>query len=89
MYLNTIERLFEGIIESNDELDKLLEDPAGAFSQKPHYERELRNRLGRSYDNYLLVMTDMLEALKQSRMELGVDEQGKVRFVASSRLGMH
>lgn len=78
LYLNTVERLFEGIIESNDELDELLEDPAGAFSQKPHYEEELRNRLGRSYDNYLLVMTDMLEALKRLRMELGIDEQGKV-----------
>ena len=78
VYLNTIERLFEGIIESNEELDELLEDPAGAFSQKPQYEEELKDRLGRSYDNYLLVMTDMLEALRKLRMELGIDEQGKV-----------
>jgi len=78
VYLNTIERLFEGIIQTNEELEELIEDPAKAFSQKPQYEESLRNRLGRSYDNYLLIMKDLLEVLIKVRKELGLDEQGKV-----------
>lgn len=81
VYLNTIEGLFEGIIQSNEaneELEELMENPAIALSDKPQYEESLRNRLGRSYDNYLLIMKDMLEALRKLRKELGIDEQGKV-----------
>ncbi len=79
MYLNTIERLFEGIIQSYDELKELMEDPTGTSLHKPQYEEGLRNRLGRSCDNYLLIMKDMMEALRKLRKDFGVDEQGEVR----------
>ena len=51
VYLNTIERLFEGIIESNDEFERLMSDPGLAISSNPKYEKRLTSRLGRSYDN--------------------------------------
>lgn len=79
VYLNTIDRLFEGIIESNEELEAFMKDPGAAFSHKPQYEDRLRTRLGRSYDNYNKIMADMLDALKAARKELGIDENGKVR----------
>ena len=80
-YLNTIERLFEGIIQSHDELDALMKDPGPAFSHKPQYEERLRTRLGRSYDNYTKIMANMLDTLKVAREELGIDENGKVCLV--------
>ena len=79
VYLNTIERLFEGIIQSNDEIEAFMNDPAGAFSRNPQYEERLCARLGRSYGNYSRIMADMLDALKTARRELGIDENGKVR----------
>ena len=81
VYLNTIERLFEGIIQSNDELEGLMDDPGLAFSCNPQYEERLRTRLGRSYGNYSKIMADMLEALRAARNELGIDENGKVCLV--------
>ena len=78
--LNTIESLFEGIIQSNDELDAFMKDPGGAFSQNIGYEQRLHTRLGRSYGNYTRIMADMLEALETARKELGIGEDGKVRF---------
>lgn len=78
VYLNTIERLFEGIIESNEELEGFMKDPGPAFSHKPQYEERLRTRLGRSYENYNKIMADMLDALRAARKELGIDENGKV-----------
>lgn len=81
VYLNTIERLFEGIIQSNDELEDLMNNPGLAFSRNPQYEERLRTRLGRSYGNYSRIMSDMVEALTAARNELGIDENGKVRLV--------
>lgn len=81
VYLNTIERLFEGIIQSNDELEAFMSDPGLAFSRNPQYEERLAARLGRSYGNYSRIMADMLDALRAARKELGIDEDGKVRLV--------
>ena len=78
VYLNTIERLLEGIIQSNDELEAFMEDPGAALSHKRQYEERLRTRLGRSYGNYNRIMGDMLDALRAARKELGIDEDGKV-----------
>lgn len=81
VYLNTIEILFDDIIQSNDELDAMMKDPVAAFSHKPQYEEKLRIRLDRSYGNYNKIMVDMLDALTAVQKELGIDENGKVRFV--------
>lgn len=81
VYLNTIERLLEGIIQSNDELEAFMSDPGLAFSRNPQYEERLAARLGRSYGNYSRIMADMLDALRAARKELGIDEDGKVRLV--------
>ena len=80
VYLNTIERLFEGIIQSNDELEAFMIDPAAAFAHNPQYEERLITRLGRSYGNFSRIMADMLEALKTAGKELGIDENGRVRL---------
>ena len=82
VFLNTTERLFEGIIQSNDEFEALVKDPGQAFSSNQQYEERLRMRLGRSYDNYNRIMGDIFDALKAAGKELGVDENGKVRLTA-------
>ena len=78
VFLNTLERLSEDIVESDGDLETLLQNPYGALSHGP-YEEALVTRLGRSYDSFLLIMANMLEALRTLQMELGVDEKGKVR----------
>ena len=80
VYLNTIERLFEGIIQSSDDFEEFMENPGAAFALNPQYEEKLRSRLGRSYGNYKKIIADMLEALKGARKELGIDEKGTVRL---------
>ena len=75
-YVNTIEILLEGIIESHDEIAAFMKDPGAAFPQ--HGDR-LSARLGRAYGNYSRIMADMLYNLNAIRQELGIDENGKVR----------
>lgn len=79
VFLNTIERLFEGIVQSNDEFEALMKDPE---RYKPEYEEALRTRLGRSYDNFRSIMGDLLENLTLARGEMGISDDGKVRSVS-------
>ena len=81
IYLNTMDIIFDGIIQSNDEFETFMEDPGQAVSCNPQYEKQLYMRLGRSYDNYNKIMVDMLDALRAARKELGIDANGNVRFV--------
>ena len=76
VYMNTIELLFDGIIQSNHEIDETMKRPGGLWIP---YEEKLRVRLGRSYQTYLRIMKDMLEALEATRKELGLDDDGKAR----------
>ena len=80
IFLNTISKLFDGIIESNDALEVLLENPQRALSHGQQYEDALERRLGRSYDNFIFIVEEMLETLRKVREELGIDETGKVRL---------
>ena len=80
IYLNTISRLFEDIIESDDALEALLENPQQALSYDQQYDDALKRRLGRSYDNFVSIAEEMLEALRIIQEELGIDKNGKVRL---------
>ena len=80
VFLNTTERLFEGIIQSNDELEAFMKDAGQASFRNQRYEERLRMRLGDSYDNYNRIVMDILNALKATGKELGIDENGKVRL---------
>ena len=64
IFLNTISNLFDGIVESNDTLEDLLENPQRALSHGQRYGDVLRRRLGRSYDNEIVIVEDILETLK-------------------------
>ena len=77
-YLDTLEELFMDIVGSDKELLILMNEPGGPAWKKPEYEQSLRRRLDRSYDSYLQIMFKMQNALSEMRMELGIDESGKV-----------
>ena len=75
-YLNTTEKLLDGIVDSDDDLPTMLSDPASAPWQK--YSHLLRNRLHHSYDVYFATTHAMLQNLEILKTELGIDAFGKV-----------
>ena len=77
-YLDTLEELFDGIVQSNDELAALVNDPVGPSWKKAGYEKQLRMRLGQSYDHYLDTLADIVATLEDMRDKLGVQAPGKV-----------
>lgn len=62
-YLDTLEELLMGIVDSDTELKALLDEPGGLAWRTPEYERNLRRRLDRSYDIYLQILYRLRDAL--------------------------
>ena len=77
-YLDTLDELLIDIIESEDDVTTLLEDPAGSAWRDPQYDQQLRRRLGRSYDVYLRNLKSMVEAMNTLCDKLGISLTGKV-----------
>lgn len=84
--LNTIERLLDGIMQSSEEMEALIEGRPDFLCQMGQYEEALKHRLGRSHQNYLEIMSHMLKALERARKEVGIDEHGKVHTLSSHAL---
>lgn len=77
-YQDTLEELLTGIVQSEDEIKDLIEQPRGALWKKPEYEEKLRQRLGRSYAVYLKMSSKMTDALFSMCAKLEIDCSGKV-----------
>ena len=75
IYQNTIALLLDGIVDSNDELDKAKAEPSRALVQ---HQKRLQSRLGDSYHTYERIEESILKALTGLREELGADEEGNV-----------
>lgn len=92
-YQNTLELLFDGIVESEEELAALLKDPAGSLWQGTEYEEGLRSRLDHSYGHFLDVLKNMIETLDAMKARLGIDPSGNVsapsKSIRNGKLRMH
>ena len=77
-YQDTLEGLLTGIVQSEDEIKDLIEQPRGAMWKKPEYEEKLRQRLGRSHAVYLKMSDKMMKALISMCEKLEIDSSGKV-----------
>lgn len=71
-YLNMLESLFDGIVESEEELAALVEDPAGPLWKKAKYDKALSARLDHSYEHFLDSLKAMMETLDAMTAKLGI-----------------
>ena len=77
-FLDTLDELLGDIVQSDVELELLLDEPGGEKWKKPEYEERLRERLDRSYSSYLKTVQILIHALRGMCRKLGVDNAGKV-----------
>ena len=83
-YQDTLEELLTGIVQSEDEIKDLMEDPKGAIWKRLEYEEKLRQRLGRSHAVYMKMADKMVNALRLMCEKLGIDSSGKVSTQSDS-----
>lgn len=77
-YLDTLDELLIGITTSEDDLAQLISAPKAFAKARPEYDQQLRHRLGRSYDEYVRSVTNMVKTLGVLREKLGIENSGKV-----------
>ena len=77
-YINTLELLFDGIVESEEDLAILINDPAGVSWQGSRHMKALRSRLDWAYDHFLDILNTMMDTLEELAAKLDMDEGGNV-----------
>ena len=77
-YLDTLEGLLDGIVESDKDLAEMMAKPGALGWQSENYDKRLRQRLGRSYDVYLRTVREMYENLDSLCGQLGLSSTGEV-----------
>jgi hypothetical protein len=80
LFEGNIERFLLPLVVDDDELKTLMADPAGAGWEDQELETRLKERLPKSYDVFLDIMSDINELVDQLKKELGVHN---TRFEAS------
>ena len=82
-YLGTIEGLLIDIVDSEDDMARLMLHPRGVDWQSSVYAERLRQRLDRSYEVYVRIIKTMVQNLSAMCRKLGVTTSGDVSRLSS------
>lgn len=70
-FLNTLELLFDGVVDREDEVRDLITNPKGQLWAESTIEAKLRKRLAHSYEVYIQTMWKLYSLLQQINETLG------------------
>ena len=73
-FYNNLEKLLTPFIESDREMNNLLNDPTGRGWCEPLLEERLRERLANSYDNYIRIIQRMMKIIDELKTLLGIGD---------------
>lgn len=79
-FLNTLELLFDGIIETDEELASLVNDALGVSWRREKFQKSLMIRLDHNYEDFLETLQTMHDSLEQTAVKLKLGESGNVIF---------
>ena len=90
LFEGNIERFLLPLVVDDDELKKLMKNPAGTAWEDPELEKKLQERLPKAYDTFLGVMIDINKLMESFKKALGVDNPKFQATVTKVReLNMH
>ncbi|KGO38235.1 hypothetical protein PEX1_033820 [Penicillium expansum] len=72
--LNTLERALEGVIDDEDEITQLINNPQGKEWANAALQSRLRRKLDRNYDAFLQNMTSLSDLLEYLSQKLHISE---------------
>lgn len=72
--LDTLEQVLKGVVKDNDKVSKLLLDPRGQGWKDLSLQERLRNKLGRSYDPFVGIMTELSGLLNRLSERMSIHE---------------
>ncbi|EXJ58705.1 hypothetical protein A1O7_06134 [Cladophialophora yegresii CBS 114405] len=57
--LNTLEQSLEGLVDYDDDISELINNPRGPLWRDPSFQKSLAQKLGRNYGAFLRTMTEL------------------------------
>ena len=73
LFYNNLEKLLNPFIESDREMNDLLNDPTGASWREPQLEERLKGRLSNSYNTCMRIIQKMIKIVEELKKLLGID----------------
>ena len=83
IFLNTLERALDGVVEYQDDIDELINDPSGNAWKKPELVKRMEKKLDRNYFPFkktVMELATLLQDLKK-RLQFENISSSEVRCV--------
>ncbi|CAI7607977.1 unnamed protein product [Penicillium glandicola] len=78
IFVNTLERALDGVVEYEDGLDELRNNPLGNFLKRQDLRGSLHQKLGRDFQPFSEKMIEMATLLEELSRKLGLDKNASV-----------
>lgn len=75
LFLNTLERILDGVVEYEDDIDELINNPSGGCWQRVELQKKLENKLGRSYAPFMAEMNQLSGLLQDLKAKLNFEDR--------------
>ncbi|KAJ6022018.1 hypothetical protein N7540_007522 [Penicillium herquei] len=79
IFVNTLERTLDGVIEYEDGLDELRNNPLGNMWRKENLRASLHEKLGRDFEPFKQTMTELANLLEELSRKLGLDKNASMK----------
>ncbi|KAJ9607842.1 hypothetical protein H2200_007921 [Cladophialophora chaetospira] len=71
--LNTLEQTLDGLLEHDDDISELIQNPRGPMWKDPAFQKKLAKTLDRNYIAFIRTMADLSMLLETLSRDLGLD----------------
>ncbi|CAI7633069.1 unnamed protein product [Penicillium viridicatum] len=78
IFVNTLERALDGVVEYEDGLDELRNNPLGNLWKRQSLQTSLHEKLGRDFYPFNQMMTEIATLLEELSRKLGLDKNVSV-----------
>jgi hypothetical protein len=79
IFVNTLERALDGVVEYEDGLDELRNNPLGNLWKRQNLRTSLHEKLGRDFHPFNQTMTELATLLEELSRKLGLDRNASVK----------
>ena len=83
IFVNTLERALDGVVEYEDGLDELRSNPLGNLWKRKNLQASLHEKLGRDFYPFNQKMTETATLLEELSRKLGLDKGGALVSIYS------
>ncbi|KAK5378715.1 hypothetical protein LTR11_004410 [Exophiala xenobiotica] len=78
--LNNLEQALEGVVEYEDEICELINNPQGSSWKDPAFQEKLRRKLDRNYNAFVRTTTELSWQLEHLSRRLGLESSASAKI---------